>query len=1250
MARNLGEAFVQISPDLSGFGPELQSGVESAMAKAVAEVEEANSEIAQSFSETAQKAETALGQVDGDGFQKVRQSADQAGDQVVSDLRASAKQADDALSEVDGDKFQEARDEAKKAGKAIGDSLEDGAEQGDKALRNLAKSAGFAALTAGITKFAKASVDAFADLGETVSKATVIFGDSVDQIIAYGDNASQALGQSKQAAIAAASDFAIFGTAAGLTGSELATFSTNLTSLASDLASFSNTTPEDAVLALGAALRGESEPIRRYGVLLNDASLKARALEIGIYDGNGALTSQQKVLAANAEIFAQTTLAQGDFERTSSSLANQQKILAAEFKDLQVTIGQALAPAFGQLVSIAGGALDAFSALPSSVQSFIAVGAIGVAGFAAMSNAIQNLGVTAKTANLYLAGITAAVVGVSLLYNALTAEAKRAEERQKALNDALIEANDPAATLATRVKELVTEYQRMNPATEEAEEGVDGLAGALGFTQTQLGPLTNALLKTGLSVLDITKAVEGGTDAFQELEGDLKQVLFGGVELSDVLDRVQATIDDTLGASHPLAASLKEVAASGTLTSQEFLKLIDGLDETADAFDDQREANEKSNKALFDNEKVVTGFAQILGEDLYNSLLATSLATAEAEGNSFGYTYALEQIEAEILRVTESERARWEEMDLAARAAEDAERAQASYDEELKIAEERLDNAKEALDGVIDSQYALIDATLGAINSDINYQNQIDRTIKALQDYQTTEDDLSTTINEKDAALRDATTQILRQSEAAVQAAIDNGTLTEAQLAAGGAQRLMADELRTVAELLSPNDPLRANLLGYAEQLENHIPDTVETEIIAEVEGAKEDLRDLTGAATAAGLDTGRNFANGVAEGIRRQTAGIQGQVETLIEETRFAARRAAEIRSPSQLFAREVGEPIADGIAEGIERGEYVVIQSMDDLSVSVLDIASETVYDLDEILADLVRSAESAFDGVLDLIQGRRNQEAAARRVRDAEERVADAQENVAKALEEAGAGSKEYERALRRLEDAQIGLEEANFRYLETQYDLIEQGPEGIATFENLARAAGLELDEIEKLVEAYQELLQARKDQDDYGKSKEQPGQATGGTGTAPVGGNIPGTNIPIVIGTEDRGQPYPGQFVGGPDRLWGGTGGGAVVDGYYIPPGVDFGSLKGLANGAIVDQATAAIIGEAGPEVVIPISRPGRALDLMAESGLLDLAQGALPGQTGPTVQIQNATFASATDADLVAQKVNAAYLSRTVIV
>jgi hypothetical protein len=212
----------------------------------------------------------------------------------------------------------------------------------------IAVAAGVASVAVGA--FAADAVSAASDYNETVSKSKVIFGEASDTVVAFAENAATSLGLSQQAALDAEATFATFGKGAGLAGDDLAVFAQDLTGLAADMASFSNTSPEQAIEAIGAALRGEAEPIRAYGVLLDDATLKQTAMKMGIYDGNGALTQQQKVMAAQKAIFEQTTDAQGDFARTSDGLAGQMKILNAQFENMKVQLGSKLIPLVSTLV------------------------------------------------------------------------------------------------------------------------------------------------------------------------------------------------------------------------------------------------------------------------------------------------------------------------------------------------------------------------------------------------------------------------------------------------------------------------------------------------------------------------------------------------------------------------------------------------------------------------------------------------------------------------------------------------------------------------------------------------------------------------------------------------------------------------------------------------------------------------------------------------------------------------------------
>jgi hypothetical protein len=194
------------------------------------------------------------------------------------------------------------------------------------------------------------------DLNETASKTQVVFGAATDQVMKFADAAALKMGQSKQAVLDGASTFAIYGKTAGIAGKNLAGFSTDLVQLAGDMASFSNTSPEDAIQAIGAAMRGESDPIEKYGVLLNEAILKQVAFKNHITKTTTqALTPQQRVLAVQAALFEQLGAkgsgTMGDFQRTSAGLANQQRILEANWRNLSATVGTALLPIVTQLVT-----------------------------------------------------------------------------------------------------------------------------------------------------------------------------------------------------------------------------------------------------------------------------------------------------------------------------------------------------------------------------------------------------------------------------------------------------------------------------------------------------------------------------------------------------------------------------------------------------------------------------------------------------------------------------------------------------------------------------------------------------------------------------------------------------------------------------------------------------------------------------------------------------------------------------------
>jgi len=297
---------------------------------------------------------------------------------------------------ADVNKFLAGMDKAKKGTKNFETSV-------SKSSGKMAKSFAAVGIAAGAmaVKIGMDAVKSASNLSEEISKSNVIFGKSAAAIQAFSESADTALGLSQVEALKASSTFATLGKSAGLTGADLTKFSQKSVTLAADLGSFYNTSPEDAILAIGSALRGEAEPIRKYGVLLSAAALDQGALNYeartGIpleRDKKGQLTETAKVLARYEIIMAQTTDAQGDFSRTSDGLAGQQKILKANLENTRAELGTKLLPVMVNITSAANDLISAFGGKDRdglSARARELQGDVGNTGAASLGGALRAL-------------------------------------------------------------------------------------------------------------------------------------------------------------------------------------------------------------------------------------------------------------------------------------------------------------------------------------------------------------------------------------------------------------------------------------------------------------------------------------------------------------------------------------------------------------------------------------------------------------------------------------------------------------------------------------------------------------------------------------------------------------------------------------------------------------------------------------------------------------------------------------------
>ena len=194
----------------------------------------------------------------------------------------------------------------------------------------------------GLSVGIKDAIDNASRLEETLNKFNVVFGDLADSQRKWADSFAADMGRSRTEVMDFMSQAQSLIVPVGINQEQAAQMSTTLTQLSYDLASFHNATDPEAFEALRSALLGESEPMKRFGVIVNETAMKAELLKQGL-DPTVA-TEAQKAMARYNIIISQTGQAQGDVERSSFSFANQLKSLQASWVDLSTAIGTAFLP------------------------------------------------------------------------------------------------------------------------------------------------------------------------------------------------------------------------------------------------------------------------------------------------------------------------------------------------------------------------------------------------------------------------------------------------------------------------------------------------------------------------------------------------------------------------------------------------------------------------------------------------------------------------------------------------------------------------------------------------------------------------------------------------------------------------------------------------------------------------------------------------------------------------------------------
>ncbi|WP_311777447.1 phage tail protein [Trueperella abortisuis] len=207
-------------------------------------------------------------------------------------------------------------------------------------LKDLSKWAGAAALALG-----GIATKAASDLEQSTGTVEDIFKQYAGIVHQNATAAANDVGLSRNAYNELASLISTQLKNGGTALDELAGKSHNLIALGSDLAAGFGGSTKDAVEAISSALKGERDPIEKYGVSLRQASIDAKAAALGFTKVGGSLSDEASQAATLALIMEQTSDMHGKFSRESDTLAHKQEVLKARLENMAATLGAYLIPA-----------------------------------------------------------------------------------------------------------------------------------------------------------------------------------------------------------------------------------------------------------------------------------------------------------------------------------------------------------------------------------------------------------------------------------------------------------------------------------------------------------------------------------------------------------------------------------------------------------------------------------------------------------------------------------------------------------------------------------------------------------------------------------------------------------------------------------------------------------------------------------------------------------------------------------------
>ena len=438
-----------------------------------------------------------------------------------------------------------------------------------------------------------ATIKFASDAEEVHSKFLAVFKEEAGAAKAWGDAYAGAIGRARMDMEKFLSSMQDTFVPLGFMRTKARELSQQVVKLGLDLASFNNVADDEALRDLQSALVGNHETVRKYGVIITEATLKQELLTMGIKKSYLEVSNQEKVLARLAIMVRSTTDAQGDALRTAGSFANQMRALKGQLKDTAAAIGKTLLPTLQDFLRAARPLIAGLGEWAAENQklaaTFIGISLGILAIVAVLPQLVASLSIIAAhpafavlavTVGLVLAKVIALKMELASLAAQIKAapmgtaiEGKSREATEKAL--ALLQQQRKAAVEALEALEAKELPEVVHGAMFGAvipHEALADIGDELAIARGEVEGFDDAIKKVVDTLRKMDEAATNSAKAIDKLETPKARLL--DIDIKETWWDVQEAEIDKLEAA---AASYIDAARTPFENFQNTLEEINGL-------------------------------------------------------------------------------------------------------------------------------------------------------------------------------------------------------------------------------------------------------------------------------------------------------------------------------------------------------------------------------------------------------------------------------------------------------------------------------------------------------------------------------------------------------------------------------------------------------------------------------------------------------------------------------------------------